>query len=489
MLLVGLLLVTLALSLFPCVVQAQGGDLPDPDDPGNGDDDGSDNVITHIFKLIFPIETMQAATEILLSNMLLKNAEGASLFFARIAAGMTLLNPGIKTSACYGIGVWRNVEGPGGIFVPTWNFVVKIAVALWPATLAIMAAAAAQESAISTDWGISSLKQALAEWLGGVLFCAFSLELLDLVNRLSNAVIVGIIDLPFGGEVNLQAIVNWILMAPLQGSNGVSVIAAILILLVELVFGIALIFSLFGQLFARGALLYIIVAISPLVLVVSILRPARWLRWLWIKGLLLVMLLGPITALLLKLTAALHSVLVDRNILDFAMIVGVISVLLTINGAIIQGMFGAAAATVGKAVTTAQGIAQEIGGDAKEIGLGVGEALLGHDLRQFQPGILSQVLGQCSAAAEAGQMGYQPLAVMDIALQTGIGNLVVVVVVVVAHECVPPGGGTNLTQMRTLRNCRRFAAIDADQPSSGSCRLTGRPFSCRRHCAAGCGRA
>lgn len=83
----------------------------------------------------------------------------------------------------------------------------------------------------------------------------------------------------------------------------------------------------------------------------------------------------------------------------------------------------------------AQGIAQEIGGDAKEIGLGVGEALLGHDLRQFQPGILGQVLGQCSAAAEAGQMGYQPLAVMDIALQTGIGNLVVV-----AHGCVPPGG-------------------------------------------------
>ena len=36
---------------------------------------------------------------------------------------------------------------------------------------------------------------------------------------------------------------------------------------------------------------------------------------------------------------------------------------------------------------------------------------------------------------------------------------------------------------------KRFAAIDADQPSSGSCRLTGRPFSCRRHCAAGCGRA
>jgi hypothetical protein len=376
-LLAGVLLIVLVSSLFPASVRAQEPPPPEnppEEEPAEGERSG---ILTHIFKLIFPVETMQAATETLLVNILQRNAEGVEAFFSRIAIGMTLLNPGVKTPACNGLGVWRDIEGEG-VFVPTWNFSVKIAVALWPATLAIMAAMAAGQSAISTSWGVTNLKGAMAEWLTGVLLCAFSLEILDLINRLSNAIIVGIIEMPIGVSVNLQKIVGWILSAPLKGSSSVPVVAALIAILAELVLGIALVISLFGQLFARGALLYVIVAITPLVLVISILPPARWLRWLWVKGILLVMLLGPITALLLKLLAALHRVLTDRHILGFVMIVGVLSVLLAINGAIIKGVFGAAGEVLGKAQQTATGIVRGVataGAAAAAVVLSGGAAL------------------------------------------------------------------------------------------------------------------
>jgi hypothetical protein len=376
-LLAGVLLIVLVSSLFPASVRAQEPPPPEnppEEEPVEGERSG---ILTHIFKLIFPVETMQAATETLLVNILQRNAEGVEAFFSRIAIGMTLLNPGVKTPACNGLGVWRDIEGEG-VFVPTWNFSVKIAVALWPATLAIMAAMAAGQSAISTSWGVTNLKGAMAEWLTGVLLCAFSLEILDLINRLSNAIIVGIIEMPIGVSVNLQKIVGWILSAPLKGSSSVPVVAALIAILAELVLGIALVISLFGQLFARGALLYVIVAITPLVLVISILPPARWLRWLWVKGILLVMLLGPITALLLKLLAALHRVLTDRHILGFVMIVGVLSVLLAINGAIIKGVFGAAGEVLGKAQQTATGIVRGVataGAAAAAVVLSGGAAL------------------------------------------------------------------------------------------------------------------
>ena len=63
---------------------------------------------------------------------------------------------------------------------------------------------------------------------------------------------------------------------------------------------------------------------------------------------LLVMLLGPINALLFKLALALNTAVINP-ILSFLMVVGVISVLLAVNGAIIKGIFGAAAEVVGMA--------------------------------------------------------------------------------------------------------------------------------------------
>jgi hypothetical protein len=230
-----------------------------------------------------------------------------------------------------------------------------------------------------------------------VLACAFSLEILDLANRLSNAVIVGIIALPIHGvsDASLQTIVNVLLGAALRVfAMGVSPVAAIVAVLVILVLGLALVVSVVGQYFARVALLYILVALAPIVLVLGILHPARWLQWLWVKGVLLVMLLGPINALLFKLALALNTAVINP-ILSFLMVVGVISVLLAVNGAIIKGVFGAAAEVIGKAVETASGVIQGVATAGAVVGAAVltGGAALG---------VLPAALGAGGAAAAGG---------------------------------------------------------------------------------------
>jgi hypothetical protein len=390
------LCLVILLSASPlCVVRAQAdvpsdGDPP-PDDGGDDDGDG-DSIVTHIFKLIFPIETMQAATEILLVNILQRNAEGIKMLFSGMVADLSLQNPGLKTPSPSLM--WLGTD----VFSATWGFMIKIAIALWPATLAIMIALAAQESAVSTSWGITDLKQALGQWLGGVLACALSLEILDLANRLSNAIILGIIELPIAGAVgfSLETVVNATVSAILRTIflESIPPAMAIIIMLVMLALGLTLIISIIAQYAARVALLYILVALAPVVLVIGILHPARWLQWLWVKGVLLVMLLGPITALLLKLALAAYNAIYNP-ILGFLVVLGVISVLLAINGAIIKGVFGAAVEVIDKFVATAQGIVQ----GAVTTGLAVGAAVLTGGAAL---GVMPAAVGGAGGAAAAG---------------------------------------------------------------------------------------
>jgi hypothetical protein len=383
LLLTGLLILAIC-PLFPAVVRAQAGErlegsggngaqMPDDEPPPDDDDDDngdSGGIITHIFRLIFPVATMRAATENLLGGILLNNLEAIQLALDGLVAPLSLQNPGIKTGS-------GNTMLSIDVFESTWKFMVKIAVALWPATLAIMAAAAAQESVLSTSWGISGLKYALAQWVAGVLACAFSLDVLDLANRLSNALIVDIMNMPIPGEhMDLSGLVGLLAGAALsidrEAIGGLA--AAIVIMVVAMVLGLAIVISLIGQYFARVALLYVIVALAPIVLVLGILRPARWLQSLWLRGVLLVMLLGPINALLLRLLGALFLAF-DHPLLRFMMAIGLASVLLAINGAIIKSVFGTAGETFARARATVSGIAQGVQG-VVTAGAAVGGAVL-----------------------------------------------------------------------------------------------------------------
>jgi len=90
-------------------------------------------------------------------------------------------------------------------------------------------------------------------------------------------------------------------------------------------------------------------------------RGLRWLFWLWLKGLVPMLLLGPANALLLKLAhVAAVSGLGEIGSLfggvKFLTAAAVLSVLLTIDCAVIKGVFGAIGEIAGKAKATAQQI-------------------------------------------------------------------------------------------------------------------------------------
>ena len=124
--------------------------------------------------------------------------------------------------------------------------------------------------------------------------------------------------------------------------------------------GLAVLSSLIFQFLARFVILYILVALAPVVIILGVLPPLGWFRYMWLRGFIMVLAIGPINALLLKLVMIL-AVRGSSNdpitaFVNFIGAIGVLSILLTIDGVIIKGVFGAAEEVMQKAVGTVQAL-------------------------------------------------------------------------------------------------------------------------------------
>jgi len=126
------------------------------------------------------------------------------------------------------------------------------------------------------------------------------------------------------------------------------------------VVGLLIVVALIMQFVARYVLLYLLVAIAPLGLLALGLDQTRWLGYLWIKGLVMVCLLQPLSALIFALLhmIALSGVLNGLadpigSFVKFGVAIGVLSVLLTINYAVVRGVFGAIGEVAQKGKDTA----------------------------------------------------------------------------------------------------------------------------------------
>ena len=119
-----------------------------------------------------------------------------SFFSASIGRWVTS-SPGIITPGG-GIAQGDDVMGPA------WRLMIKVAVLLWPLTLAIIAAIAAKDAVAAASWGIGDLKEALGGWLIAVVFSATSLYWMDLANRFTNATTMTILNMSFTGEAGFQ---------------------------------------------------------------------------------------------------------------------------------------------------------------------------------------------------------------------------------------------------------------------------------------------
>ncbi|MBI5033373.1 MAG: hypothetical protein HZB51_22865 [Chloroflexi bacterium] len=329
------------------------GPTPPPTSPPSGGGDPITQIINQIIQ--FPFENLVEALQNAAKSILTGTITPLESFFSASIGRWLTSSPGIVTPGG-GIAQGDDVMGPA------WQLMVKVAVLLWPLTLAIIAAIAAKDAVAAASWGIGDLKEALGGWLIAVVLSATSLYWMDLTNRFTNATTMTILNMSFVGEAGFQPNA---LTALVFGTAGlllawVSMPAALIVVIFVILMGLAVLSSLIFQFLARFVILYILVALAPVVIILGVLPPLSWFRYMWLRGFIMVEVIGPINALLLKLVMVLTVRGTSNDpitaFVNFIGAIGVLSILITVDGVIIKGVFGAAEEVMQKAVSTVQGL-------------------------------------------------------------------------------------------------------------------------------------
>ena len=322
---------------------------PPPPTPPSGDGNPITQIINQIIQ--FPFENLVEALQNAAKSILTGTVTPLESFFSATIARWLTASPGIITPGG-GIAQGDDVMGPA------WRLMVKVAVLLWPLTLAIIAAIAAKDAVAAASWGIGDLKEALGGWLIAVVASATSLYWMDLANRFTNATTMAILNMSFTGEAEFQPNALTMLVFGTAGLllTWVSMPASLVIVIFVILMGLAVLTSLVFQFLARFVILYILVALAPVVIILGVLPPLSWFRYMWLRGFIMVLAIGPINALLLKLVMVL-AVGGQSNdpitaFVDFIGAIGVLSILITVDGVIIKGVFGAAEEVMQKSVST-----------------------------------------------------------------------------------------------------------------------------------------
>lgn len=328
---------------------AQSPTPPPPTPPPSGDGNPITQIINQIIQ--FPFENLVEALQNAAKSILTGTVTPLESFFSATIARWLTASPGIITPGG-GIAQGDDVMGPA------WRLMIKVAVLLWPLTLAIIAAIAAKDAVAAASWGIGDLKEALGGWLFAVIASATSLYWMDLANRFANATTMAILNLSFTGEAGFQPNALTTLVFGTAGLllTMVSMPTSLVIVIFVILMGLAVLSALVFQFLARFVILYILVALAPVVIILGVLPPLSWFRYMWLKGFVMVLAIGPINALLLKLVMIL-TVRGPSNdpltaFVNFIGAIGVLSILITVDGVIIKGVFGAAEEVMQKSVGT-----------------------------------------------------------------------------------------------------------------------------------------
>jgi len=346
--------------------------VPPPSDPPAGEPNPITQIINNIIQ--FPFKNLTDALWNAFKSMLEGAVAPMEDFFADALNQWVVVSPTIIGSAAgHAAGGGPAPAPPAGSsgwlgeasMQPAWDVMVRVSVFFWPLVLAIIAVIAAKDAVSAASWGIGDLKSVLAQWFVAVLLGATSIYWIDWINRLSNGVGDAIASGNFIGRYDIgRALAQMICSAPLTWLAALIGGAPLLMFLVlfVVILGLTLLASLIFQMIARYVILYILVVLAPVVLILSVLPPLQWLRFMWFKGLVLVEMLGPINLLMLQLAVALavHSSDAGNPIGGFVNLMGslgVLSILITIDGVIIKGVFGAVGEIAQKAAGTVAAVA------------------------------------------------------------------------------------------------------------------------------------
>lgn len=233
------------------------------------------------------------------------------------------------------------------IWEPIWRTVLGVSIALWPLTLAILVVVTAKNTSLSGAVGWADLKTSIGEWVFMGILSAGSLFILDYTGRLFDLIAfrilsAGIDPSQIPGSVAGTLLNTGILWALMYIPGG------IFFALFYLTLGFTVLTCLVGAYVARYALMFALICLAPLTLTLGVLPPARWLSWSWLRGYVIVALIAPVNALLMR-AAALVYITAGTDIgktnfagylLNLTATFGILSLLITLDYEIAKFTFG-----------------------------------------------------------------------------------------------------------------------------------------------------
>lgn len=340
-------------------------------------------IVENIFHIIrFPFETMMDAV-VQMSNKILLQAyrEAGQRFSGALDA---------LVSGPYGLAPNVPAGAPTPLFAdlvyPHWRVTLTAALLLLPVTLMLTAVSALRLGATSA-LGLADLKEALLGWLISAGAAGSSFYLLGLAHRLSVATAGSLLVADFGTRVSgatlAGAFFNVSALLALAGNLLTSPIVLYLAFF-GLFLASSVMLGLGLALAAYTALAYLLTTLAPVVLVLGMLPPLRWLQALWLKSVVVTFLIPIVDALLLKAAVSLFYNLLSAEgsgdvgtfIAGVFVTAGVVSVLIAINFKVGEAVFGALAEVHRQALDATLGVAKlaavAIGFVAGGLALGAG---------------------------------------------------------------------------------------------------------------------
>jgi hypothetical protein len=305
-------------------------------------------VVENIFHIIqFPFQTMMDAVVQMSNKILLQSYKEAGQRFSDALEVLVLGPYGIAPTVASGSATPLFAN----LVYPHWKVTLAIALLLLPVTLMLTAVSALRLGATSA-LGLADLKEALLGWLISVGAASSSYYLLGLAHRLSAAAALSVLSADFGARVTgatlAAAFFNVNALLALAGNLMTSPIVLYLAFF-ALFLASSVMLGLGLALAAYTALAYLLTTLAPLVLVLGVLPPLRWLQVLWLKSVAVTFLIPVVDSLLLKAAVSMFYNLLGAegsgNIGTFVagvfITAGVVSVLITINFKVGEMVFGA----------------------------------------------------------------------------------------------------------------------------------------------------
>ncbi len=367
------------------------------------------------YTILFPVESLEDALRGVMSRFLSGSTAAAEAVFAEAVDAI----------------VFSALQDEEPAVRAPWTGMLKLSAALWPLTFVIVLAGAARESlSSSAPVGFAETKHGLLDWLISVALAAGSLAILTSVGALFREVTRTVLVADWGvlRSLDAHAIAGTLLnSAILGGLTALSPFGGMLVAFFFIILALSVLISLVLVTVARSTLLFILIALAPLVLTIGVLPPTRWLNWTWTRMVLLASLLGPANALLLKLASlaaiqqagAMGELSLMAAVVHFFKLLGVLSLLLTLNYTVAKTTFGAVnevkdravGATrqvAGMVVTAAAVGAAALGGAAIGAGgLAAGTAAGGGGAGAAAGAAGSGTLAQAGATASAGSQAMR----------------------------------------------------------------------------------